>query len=127
MSAVLIDTCAWIEFLRAKDNVLGNLVALAIKNDEARLCGVVIAELLQGCKSQKQLNQLEKLFSTIELLATKEEDWKICGQQMQALRKKGITVPLTDALIATIAKRCSLPILTIDRHFNYLSVDLIAT
>lgn len=127
MSAVLIDTCAWIEFLRAKDNVLGNLVALAIKNDEARLCGVVIAELLQGCKNQKQLNQLEKLFSTIELLATKEKDWKSCGQQMQFLRKKGITVPLTDALIATIAKRCSLPILTIDRHFNYLSVDLIAT
>ena len=127
MSAMMIDTCAWIDFLRAKKSDLGDFVAVAIKNDEARLCGVVAAELLQGCKNKTQEKQLDTLFSSILSVPTIEDDWTRCGQQMQVLRKKGVTVPLTDALIATIAKRCSLPILTIDKHFLHLNVGLIST
>ena len=41
------------------------------------------------------------------------------------LRSKGITVPVTDALIATLAQRNSVSILTIDKHFDYLSVTVI--
>lgn len=34
------------------------------------------------------------------------------------------TLPLTDALIATIAQRHQVSVLTIDKHFRYLSVQL---
>ena len=44
MSKVLIDTCAWVDFLRSKQGVLGDYVATAIERDQALLCGVVITE-----------------------------------------------------------------------------------
>ncbi len=51
---ILIDTCGWIDFLRSRDGVLGDYVSLAIEREQAVLCGVVIAELLQGTKGKKE-------------------------------------------------------------------------
>jgi predicted nucleic acid-binding protein len=53
-----------------------------------------------------------------------EHDWINAGIVLQELRCKGITVPLTDALIATIAQRHQVSVLTIDKHFQHLPVKL---
>ena len=125
MIKVLIDTCAWIDFLRSKEGVLGNSVANLIESNQALLCGVVMTELLQGVKGSKEKQQLEFLFSGIEILDINRKDWLDAGLCLQNLRSRGITVPVTDALIATLAQRNSVSILTIDKHFDYLSVRLI--
>ena len=44
---------------------------------------------------------------------------------MQDLKHKGITVPLTDALIAVIAKRHRVDVVTLDKHFKHLPVVVI--
>ena len=125
MNNVLLDTCAWIDFFRSNNGLLGNYVASAIESDQALLCGVVMTELLQGAKGKKEMHQLESLFSGIETLETTKQDWIDAGLCLQALRSKGITLPVTDALIATIASRNSVPVLTIDRHFDHLPVTVI--
>ena len=125
MNKVLIDTCAWIDFLRSKEGILGNSVTNFIASDSALLCGVVMTELLQGAKGAKEKQQLEFLFSGIEILDLNTKDWIDAGLCLQNLRSKGITVPVTDALIATLAQRNSVSILTIDKHFDYLSVSAI--
>jgi len=126
MSKVLIDTCAWIDFLRLPEGILGNTVADLIASNRALLCGVVMTELLQGAKGAKEKQQLEFLFSDIEILDTNRKDWIDAGLCLQKLRNKGITVPVTDALIATLALRNSVSVLTIDKHFDYLSVSVIS-
>lgn len=50
MSLVLIDSCAWIDFLRYQEGGLGNKVSDLIKNDQAAITGVIVTELLQGAK-----------------------------------------------------------------------------
>jgi len=119
---ILIDTCAWIDFLRAKDGALGDQVAQAIELGNAVLCDVVIAELLQGAKGDKEKSQLQFLFETVDKVDVINEDWVSAGLILQELRQKGFTLPLTDGLIAAVAKRNSLPVLTIDKHFQYLPV-----
>ena len=121
MSKILIDTCAWIDFLRSKKGVLGDYVASAIERDQALLCGPVITELLQGAKGKKEKQQLEFLISGIEILDVSKNDWVKAGLCLQVLRQKGITLPVTDALIATIAFRNSVPVLSVDKHFENLS------
>ncbi|MEY4268722.1 MAG: hypothetical protein RIS90_3257, partial [Pseudomonadota bacterium] len=37
----------------------------------------------------------------------------------------GVTLPLSDALIAAVARRNGVPILTADAHFQHLSVGLV--
>ena len=125
MSKILIDTCAWIDFLRSKKGILGDYVANAIETDQALLCGPVITELLQGAKGKKETQQLELLISGIETLGVVTNDWVKAGLCLQHLRKKGITLPVTDALIATIAIRNSVPVLTVDKHFKNLMVSFV--
>jgi predicted nucleic acid-binding protein len=125
MSEILIDTCAWIDFLRSKKGILGDYVANAIERDHALLCGPVVTELLQGAKGAVEKQQLDLLVSGIKTLDVTRNDWVEAGLCLQALRKKGITLPVTDALIAMIASRNSVSVLTVDRHFEYLSVAIV--
>lgn len=122
---VLFDTCAWIDFLRYPDGALGDLIATAIAEDKALLCGVVIAELLQGAKGKKEKQQLEFLFSSVETLSCTESMWHEAGQLLQSLRRQGITVPLTDGLITVIAKNNEVTVVTLDKHFQYLPVETV--
>lgn len=122
---ILIDTCAWVAFLRSGEGALAARVAEALNDDTAMLCGVSITELLQGARGAKEKQQLDFLFANVPCIAVEPSDWVAAGQTLQALRMQGITVPLTDALIATIAKREVVPVLTADAHFQHLSVGLV--
>lgn len=124
-AAVLFDTCAWIDFLRYPDGILGDLMATAIEDDKALLCGVVMSELLQGAKGKKENRQLDLIFSTIKSLPCEEVVWQEAGLILQDLKYKGIAVPLTDALIAVIAKRHRVDVVTLDKHFKHLPVVVI--
>ncbi|MDD2893810.1 MAG: PIN domain-containing protein [Halothiobacillaceae bacterium] len=122
---ILIDTCGWVDFLRSREGRLGDRVERALADDAACLCSVSIAELLQGAKGQKEKQQLAFLFESVECLAVLEADWVSAGNTLQSLRAQGITLPLTDALIAAVAKRHQLPVLTLDEHFQHLGVKLL--
>ncbi len=124
MKKVLIDTSAWIDFLRSKSGSLGDAVVRAIEQERAVLCGVVVAELLQGAKGKKEQKKLEFLVSHIERVQIAEDDWDEAGKLLQGLRNKGVSVPLSDAVIAVVARRLELSILTLDKHFKQLPVLL---
>jgi predicted nucleic acid-binding protein len=123
MTWVLIDTCAWIDFFKSQTGTLGNQVAELIETNQAAITGVVIAELLQGVKQENESQRLRVLFRSINYLPTEDSDWFNTGQLAQQLRAKGLTLPLTDVLIAVIAKRYAIPVLTLDKHFQHLPVD----
>jgi len=117
---ILIDTCGWVEFLRSREGSLGDKVEQALAEDAATLCSVTVTELLQGAKGQKEKQQLAFLFENVECLPVLEVDWVTAGYALQDLRSRGITLPVTDALIAAVANRHGLPILTVDAHFQHL-------
>ena len=123
---VLIDTCGWVDFLRAGNGSLGDQVESAMADDRACLCSVSVAELLQGVKGQKEQRQLELLFDNVTLLHVEPADWISAGQTLQVLRSQGFQIPLTDALIAAVAIRQGLPVLTVDAHFGLLGVAIAA-
>ncbi len=123
-SPVLIDTSAWIDFFRGKQSPVTDAVQLALQLGLARLCGPVKAELLQGVKTKKEKQQLGIMFDAVENLDTHEPDWEAAGNNLLTLRESGITLPLTDALIAVIAIRHKVQVLTLDQHFLHLKVQL---
>lgn len=120
---VLIDTSAWIEFLRPRAVVspeMREAVQACIESGRARLCGVVIAELLQGAKGSKEIEQLQGLFDTVPSLPMQETDWHAAGLKIQQLKSQGLSAPISDAVIATIALRHHIKVLTLDQHFSHL-------
>ena len=123
-SPVLIDTSAWIDFFRGKQSTVTDTVQLALQLGLARLCGPVKAELLQGAKTKKEKQQLGIMFDAVVNLDTHEADWETAGTNLQALRENGVTLSLTDGLIAAIAARHKAHVLTPDHHFSHLKVQL---
>ena len=122
MKPVLIDTCAWIDFFKSQTGSLGNQVAELIEANQAAITGVVIAKLLQGIRYENESKRLQLLLKSIHYLRTEDNDWLNAGQPARQLREKGLTLPLTDVLIATIAQRYNVSVLTVDKHFQYLPV-----
>lgn len=124
MTNILIDTSAWIDFFRNQSGVVGDSVATLIERDQAVMTGPVLAELLQGLKSRQEINTLRELFDILPYIETSRRDWEQTGDLLRKLRQRGITVPLTDALIASVAQRTGCAVLTLDRHFEHLEVPL---
>ncbi len=123
MSKVLIDTSAWIDFFRNSSGSAGDLVTDLIRLDSAYITGPIIAELLHGVRGKKEASQLNFLFTTIPYLAIDQKDWGVTGNTLQKLRGKGLSIPLTDVLIASVAIRNTMAVLTLDKHFQHLSVE----
>ena len=124
MTSILIDTSAWIDFFRNQSGAVGDIVATLIERDQAVMTGPVLAELLQGLKSRQEIDTLRELFDVLPYIETSPRDWEQTGDLLRKLRQRGITVPLTDALIASVAKRTGGAVLTLDRHFEHLEVPL---
>jgi predicted nucleic acid-binding protein len=123
MADVVIDTSAWIQFFRYGSDEVSQLVAELVRRDQAVMTGVVLTELLQGIKTDKERQHLSALFSSLPFIETVREDWQYAGEDLQALRRRGITVPLTDAVIAAVAHRRGLAVLTTDPHFKNFKVN----
>ncbi len=66
---------------------------------------------------------LDFLFTTIPYLEIIHDDWNTTGYTLQKLRGKGLSIPLTDVLIATVAIRNNMAVLTLDKHFQHLAVE----
>ena len=110
---ILADTNIFIDFW---NNPTEDLKNVFIKEDIA-VCGVVRAELLHGAVSAKDFANITTMLEAFDEFNLEIPDWQILGDNLYNLRKKGISVPFSDAIIATIALKHGIPIWTGDRHF----------
>ncbi len=110
---ILADTNIFIDFW---NNPTENLKNVFIKEDIV-ICGVVRAELLHGAVSAKDFANITTMLEAFDEFYLESPDWQILGENLYRLRKRGISVPFTDAIIATIALKHDIPIWTGDKHF----------
>jgi len=114
---IIVDTSVWIEYLKNRPSVTEKLDQLLLAGTIVTV-GPVIAEILQGAKTEKDYRLLEKNIGGLPLIETKVEDWIKAGKISYELRKRGITIPLTDCLIAAVAIHQNASVMTYDRHFE---------
>ncbi|MEW5745412.1 MAG: PIN domain-containing protein [Nitrospirota bacterium] len=114
---VLIDTSAWVEFFRGSSGT-ADAVAGLIEAGQASICGVICYELLQGAKSDHEAAQLSNVLSALHYIEMDPDVWIRAGNLSARLRKKGITLPMSDLLIGALALEHNLDVLTIDDHFS---------
>jgi hypothetical protein len=124
MSEYLVDTSVWVEFLRGEKITIKNRLGRLLDENRAVISGTILAELLIGIANDKEQCFLEECFLGLPFLETTREIFALAGKMGAALRKKGITMPLSDLLIAALAKAHSLTVLTLDNHFQILARPL---
>ena len=117
---VLADTGAWIAFLRPQKSEvqrqLADVLEQLILEDRVVLCGVVELELLQGVR-EKERSTLEASLSALEFIPTTRADFQHAGELLGTLRRRGVTIPTTDGLIAAQCLQRDLTLLENDKHF----------
>ena len=100
MSALVVDTSVWVEFLRGKP--LPDL-ELALREGLVLLAPIVAAELLSAPLSQKRRDDLESLLGDLPLHPTPLGHWARVGALRARLARRGLTVPTPDAHVAQCA------------------------
>lgn len=117
----LIDTSAWIEFLRDTGSPVCRRVddLLAV---EVATCDAVRMELLAGARDERHLQQLRRLLARATLLPTEPVDYDAAASLYRTCRQRGHTVrKLIDCLIAAVAMRGNVPVLHLDADFDILA------
>lgn len=123
MELYSIDTSCWIPFFRGKKGPVTDKVRSLLQDSEVDIGvdGIVLAELLQGVKTKKERSQLQHYLSGLPLLKTKKDIYIKAGKMNAALRRKGISVPITDAIITATALTYGAVVITIDEHFTHFA------
>lgn len=117
----LIDTSAWIEYLRQTGS-RANIEVRRTLNVDPEICDVIRMEILAGARDQQHLTQLEKLLARATTIKTEPVDYDNAAAIYRACRKLGITIRAQiDCLIAAIAIRTNTKIVHHDSDFEAIA------
>ena len=124
MNDYLVDTSVWVEFLRGEKKAIKRRLENLLDENRAIVSGIILAELLTGIGDEKEQRFLEECFLGLPFLEGTREIFATAGKMGATLRKKGITIPVSDLLIAALAKAHAMTVLTLDNHFLTLARPL---
>lgn len=118
---IVVDTSAWIEFLRDSGSKVCNTVDNLLGADLA-ICDAISMEVLAGARDEQHLAQLRGLLARATLLPISAEDYDQAAALYRTCRRNGETVrKLVDCLIGAVAIRSNAPILHADADFATLA------
>ena len=118
---ILIDTSAWVEFLRGTDSAACQAVDDLLGGDIA-ICNPVRMEVLAGARDEQHLTDLRRLLARAGVVTTTPADYETAASLYRTCRRQGETVRrLIDCLIAAAAIEARIPILHADIDFDVLA------
>jgi tRNA(fMet)-specific endonuclease VapC len=115
---VLIDTSVWIDYFQNASSPISEEVDRILNESKVYVPKIVIAELIQGAKTSKEIAVIEDFLDAFYIIDHKEDTWIKAGRLSYDLKKKGKNIHLLDCYIATISLQFGCKIFTLNRHFK---------
>lgn len=120
----LVDTSAWVEYLRQSKSETAERVAHLLLLNDAAWCEAILLELWNGApfSQRRKLEQLETLVPVLSINATV---WTEAMNLARTARAAAVTAPTIDILVAACAHVHGVQLEHHDdEHFNRLSALL---
>jgi predicted nucleic acid-binding protein len=116
---ILVDSSVWVDYFRSADTPQVVLLDSLFGRTRIAVGDLVVAEVLQGVRDEKEFKLVKRVFDTFTRLDLCGYDLAVkASENYRVLREKGITVRKTiDTLIATRCIEDSLTLLHSDRDF----------
>jgi predicted nucleic acid-binding protein len=119
----LVDTSVWIDFFAARNTaqvkVLESIIDLG---EDLCLCGIVLTEVLQGIRDDKQHKQTQSVLSSLIYLPMDQSAFLLAANLYRTLRSRGITIRNSvDCMIAAVCIEHKTDLLHNDRDFDRIS------
>jgi len=117
---ILVDSSVWIDFFNGRETTETNLLDEALSTDTICIGDIILAEVLQGFRSDKDYRVARELLLELPIFQIMTPELALIGaDNYRALRKKGITDRKSvDNWIATFCIENQLPLLFSDKDFN---------
>lgn len=117
---VFADTCVWASFFTKPSSPEKFAIDRLLDADRIVLTGPIVAEVLLGFRRKDQADWIASRLKLTHYVETTWNDWRAaadCGRELASL---GHRLPLSDLVIAVIAKRLNALVYTTDPHFDLL-------
>ena len=123
---VLVDTTVWIDFFSDRNEPHVAMLQELIENEEdLSLCGVILAEVLQGIRSDTDFTKTKEYLNDLIFLPMRQTTFLRAAEIYRSLRKKGITIRKpVDCMIASVAIDYNIYLLHNDRDFDHIAKHL---
>lgn len=120
---VLVDTTVWIDFFAGRNEPhVMSLQELIESEEDLSLCGVILAEVLQGIRSDADCIKTKEYLGDLIFLPMRHSTFVKSAEIYRSLRKKGITIRKSvDCMIASVAIEYDIHLLHNDRDFNQIA------
>lgn len=119
---ILVDTTVWIDLFNGKDTAeVCQLENFLEAGERICVCGVIMTEVLQGTRDEKEYLRALDRFDEFLFLEIYRKTYIRAATIFRALRKKGIIIrnPI-DCIIAAVAIENNISLLHHDRDFENL-------
>jgi predicted nucleic acid-binding protein len=117
---VLIDTGIWSAFFSKPASPEKRALDALLDEDRVALTGPVLAEVLRGFRRTDQADWVASRLRLAHYLEPAWEDWRNAAALGREIAAKGYDVPLTDLVIAALARRVQAFVFTSDPHFDLI-------
>ena len=120
---ILVDTSAWVAYLRRDGSHANLAVRRWLADDEVAITDIVQLEILAGARGPRHLGLLRQLLAgVIHLPVAAGIDADQGAEIYRTCRRQGETPrQLNDCLIAAVAIRHDVPLLHADRDFEVMA------
>ena len=123
---IMVDSSVWIDYFNGTSTSASDYLDAALGRQDLVIGDLILAEVLQGFKSEKDFNKGKSLLTSLDVHNLLSQDLAIkSASNFRFFRKKGITIRKTiDVIIATYCLEYDITLLNSDRDFLPFSEHL---
>ena len=117
---IMVDSSVWIDYFNGTRTTASTFLDDALGTQYLVIGDLILTEVLQGFKSDKDFNKARSLMAAFEVHNLMSEHLAVqSAKNFRFLRKRGLTVRKTiDVIIATYCIDKDIPLLHSDRDFQ---------
>jgi predicted nucleic acid-binding protein len=117
---IVVDSSVWIDFFRGVTTPQVDVLDRLLGAEPLAVGDLILAEVLQGFRVEKDFNQARKLLLTLEQVDMGGQEVAVqAARNFRTLRERGVTNRKTiDTLIATKCIESDIALLFSDRDFD---------
>jgi predicted nucleic acid-binding protein len=115
---IIADTSVWMEFFRHDNSSISGHLKYLLRSGKVALVGMVLAEILQGLRAPREGDLVRNSLESLPFIEIGIAVWRQAGEISASLRRKGLTIPLSDIIIASAAMTGGHKVYTTDPHFE---------
>ena len=115
---VLVDTLIWASFFAKPASPEKRAVDDLLDADRVALVGPIVAEVLLGFRRKAQADWVASRLRQAHNVEATWDDWKLAAEIGRELAARGQAIPITDLVVAAVAKRTDISVYSTDSHFD---------